>query len=537
MFVGKIGRTRGDEGSIAVLAGVIIPVVLVVVALAFATLVWGASETEAQRASDEAAEQAAASMALVDFPYASVTTLSAASYPNLSSQVVSQLTSSLPTLTPCATLGNPVSAASSLLGNGGLLGSILSGLGVGSLSSLTTAVNSLSSTLTTALSSVPSSCAGLGSITPFPGAPTSAYQVACAQAAAGMTSSTAPYANRFYADTDGNAQPTCSNGRVKVSVATGSPLLGFGSSGVTVGNNLNLTLASGLSNVQSSLASLGVHLDTSLAGTICPQVNVEVDQQVRSPVVPKTSVVDGRSSAKRVVKNAVVVPVFNGLSLQSVTGANAAALAPSGQASIVNGATTIPAVNLNSTLLAGQKALLGLLDSLNASINAKLTADNLGVVQLNGTTSTVSTTASLPAPLPAVAGNVSALNMLTCLRNTLAQIYDPPVGDAPTVQEVLSQAAASGDAVQLVQVGAMPCTGATTAAAALSCVTAAPLQTTASALSKLTGLYDVPFLDVTPVLIRDVGNGNFMAVPVHATQASGAFRAALVRSSNERYAP
>src|SRR5689334_3307 len=206
MFVGKIGRRRGDEGSIAVLAGVIIPVVLVVVALAFATLTWGASETETQRASDEAAQQAAASMALVDFPYASVTTLSAASYPNLSSQVVSQLTSSLPTLTPCATLGNPVSAASSLLGNGGLLGSILSGLGIGSLSSLTTAVNSLSSTLTTALSSVPSSCAGLGSITPFPGAPTSAYEVACAQAAAGMTSSTAPYANRFYADSSVDAQ-------------------------------------------------------------------------------------------------------------------------------------------------------------------------------------------------------------------------------------------------------------------------------------------------------------------------------------------
>jgi hypothetical protein len=536
MFVGKIGRHRGDEGSIAVLAGVIVPVVLVVVALAFATLTWGASETETQRASDEAAQQAAASMALVDFPYASVTTLSSASYPNLGSQVVSQLTSSLPSLTPCATIGNPVSAASSLLGNGGLLGTVLSGLGVGSLSSLTTAVNGLSSTLTSALSSLPASCAGLGSITPFPSAPTSAYQTACAQASAGMTSSTAPYAHRFYADSSVDAQPSCTNGRVKVGVATGSPLLGFGSSGVTVGNNLNLTLASGLSAVQTSLASLGVHLDTSLAGTICPQVNVEVDQPVRSPVLPKTSVINGRSSAKRVVKNAVVVPVFNGLSLQSVTGASAAVLGASGQTSIAGG-VTISAVNLNSTLLAGQKAMLSLLDSVNASINAKLAADNVGVAQLNGTTSTVSTSASLPAPLPAVAGNVSALNLLTCLRNTIAQIYDPPVGDAPTVNEVLAQAAASGDPVSIVQVGAMPCTGATTAAAALSCVTAAPLQTTASALSKLTGLYDVPFLDVTPVMIRDVGNGNFMAVPVHATQASGAFRASLVRSTDERYAP
>jgi hypothetical protein len=535
-FVRARHGRHDDGGSIAVLAAVIIPVVLVVVALAFATLVWGASETELQRSSDEAAEQAAATAVLVDFPYASVTTLTSASYPQLSSQVVSQLLSTLPSLTPCATLGNPVSAVSGLLSPGGLLGAVLTGLGIGAVSTLNTAVAALPAPLAGALSSLPANCNGLGSIAPFPNLPAYTNKTACDQAAGGVTDSTAPYSNRFFDGASSDAQPTCANGRVRVAFATGSPLLGFGGASVTAGDQLQLSLASGLSTVQSSLASLGVHLDTSLSGTLCPQVNVEIDQPVRSPVLPKTSVTNGRSSAKRVVKNAVVVPVFNGLSLQSVTGPTPGVLSPTGLGTVV-GSTTIPAVNLNSTLLAGQKAMLGLLDSLNANINAKLAADNVGVAQLNGTLSTVSASASLPAPLPAVAGNVSTLNLLSCLRNTLAQIYDPPVGDAPTVDEVLKQAAASGDPTMLVQVGALPCAGATSAAAALSCVALAPAQTAASALSKATGLYDVPFFDVTPVMIRDVGNGNFAAVPVHATQASGAFRASLVRSTDERYAP
>jgi hypothetical protein len=534
--VGSLGR--GDDGAIAVLAAALVPVVLVVVALAFGTMVWGASETEAQRASDEAAEQAAAATGLLDLPYASLPSLSSASYPTLQSQLVSQLTATAPTVTPCATLGNPVSAANGLLANGGLLGPVLTGLGIGQASALTSAVAALPSTLSSALASLPSSCAGLGAVPPFPAVPLSSSQTACTQAAAAMSGPAAPYGTRFYDGPASDVQPTCANGRVRTAFATGSPLLGFGSSGVAVGNRLQLTAASGLSTVQSTLAPLGVRLDTTLPETLCPQVNVEVDQPVRSPVLPKTSVTTGRSSAKRVVKNAVVVPVFNGLSLQSVTGVNPATLAPGGQGAVVNGVTTIPAVNLNSQLLAPlQKQLLGVIDTLNSSINAKLAASGVGVVQLDGTLTALSATATPAAPLPAVAGNVSTLNLLSCLRTTLTQVYDPPVGDAPTVDEVLSQAAASGDPVQLVQVGVQPCSTATTAASALSCVTAAPQQTAASALNKATGLYDVPFLDVTPAVVRDIGNGNYLAVPVHASQASGAFRAALVRSTDERYAP
>ncbi len=56
----------------------------------------------------------------------------------------------------------------------------------------------------------------------------------------------------------------------------------------------------------------------------------------------------------------------------------------------------------------------------------------------------------------------------------------------------------------------------------------------ADTLGRVTGVYPVPFFDVTPVLLRDLGNGNFTALPVHAAQASGAFRATLVRS-DDRY--
>jgi hypothetical protein len=538
--VGVWRGRRGDEGSIAVLAGVIIPVVLVVISLAFATLVWGASETEVQRSSDEAAEQAAASAALIDFPYSSVTTLTSASYPQLSGQLVSQLLGSQPSLTPCAALGNPVAAVSGLLNPGGLLGAILGPLGIGSTSALNTAVAALPAPVSAALASLPANCNGLGSIAPFPALPAYTNKTACDQAAAGVASDTAPYSNRFFDGASVDAQPTCANGRVRVAYATGSPLLGFGGTSATVGDHMQLSLASGVSAVQTDLASLGVHLDTSLSSLICPQVNVEIDQPVRGPILPKTSTINGRSSAKRVVKNAVVVPVFNGLSLAPVTGAAAPVLGPNGM-STVNGATTTQAVDLNSYLLQGQKALLNVLDTVNVAINAKLTADNLGVAQLNGTLNAVSATATLPAPLPAVAGNVSGLNLLTCLRNTLAQIYDPPTGsDAPTVDEVLKNASTTGDTVMMIQVGVQSCVGATSAAAALGslgCVAAAVPQGAATALNKLTGLYDVPFLDVTPVMVKDIGNGNFAAVPVHALQASGAFRASLVRSTDERYAP
>lgn len=512
---------------------------MLVIAVAFSTLVWSASESEVQRASDQAAVKTAASSALMDLPASAIPSLAAGSYPVLSQQLVSQLLSSQPILGPCSTIGNPIGATSGLLNTGGLLGPVLSGLGIGSSSALTSAISLLPASMQSALSSLPTSCSGLGSITAYPSVGSNVLSDACATASAAVTDSTAPYSTRYFSGVSTDTQPTCTNGRVRVSYLSGSPLIGFGGGSAAVSNVLQLQAASGLSSVQADLASLGVHLDTALPNVMCPQVNVEVDQTVQGPVLSPTTTTTGRSSARRIIKNAVVVPVFNGLALSSVT--SLATPAASGQATVSAGVTT-NAVNLNSTLLAGQKALLGVLDTVNTQINNALTAANAGVSVLNGTTSTVSATGSgvLPAPLPAVAGNVGSLNLLSCLRKTLTQIYDPPTGDAPTVDEVLANAAATGDPVDLVQVGVVPCATATTAADPLStgCLQAAGAQGAASAVSKLTGLYDVPLLDVTPALVRSVGNGNYMAVPVEAAQASGAFRAGLIRSTtDERYAP
>ena len=70
---------RGDDGSIAVLAAVTFPVVLLCVALAFAAIVWSSSEHEAQRAADQAAVRAAATAFLgTDFPYNDIPPLTSA---------------------------------------------------------------------------------------------------------------------------------------------------------------------------------------------------------------------------------------------------------------------------------------------------------------------------------------------------------------------------------------------------------------------------------------------------------------------------
>lgn len=529
----KLHRLRtGDEGSIAVMAAVIVPVVLLVIALALASLVWATSETETQRAADEGALQAAASALLVDFPYSTVSTLSTA-YPTLRQKVPA---GTLPELTPCESLSDPVEAVEGLT------------------TSTTTTVLGVTTTLTSplnpllgatadelaVLNGLPGDCTGLSPIAPIPNLPTTSRREACESAAKSMLE--ASYALRFYADDPDDAtdspQPTCANRRIRAAFATQSPLIGFGTTTVGAGGELSLSAPPELSTVHDVLEPLGVRLDTTLPNAVCPQVNVEVDQPVREPVFDRASTPNGRATARRVVKNAVVVPVFNGLAL---TSAHEAVAAADDLLATVTGKDTLdevrlPAQNLNTTLLAEQKRLLALLDQVDVAINARLAAANAAVAELNGVTDPVLADASetLGVPVPPVTANLGSLNLLKCLRDTVSQVFDPPSGDAPTVEEVLASAAATGEPVQLIQVGAMSCTGAVSAVEALRCVQAA----TGTVAGSVTGLYDIPFLDVTPALVKDVGDGQYQAVPVHASQASGAFRASLVRAAGDsRYAP
>ncbi len=522
-----------DEGSVAVMAAVIIPVVILVIALALAALVWASSETETQRASDEAAVQAAASALLIDYPYSSVAPTSAL-MPTLSS-VGATTGTTPPSLSPCETVGQPIDAVLGLTKTT----TVTSLLGVVSTVTSPIVPSGITAAQQALLDSLPTSCAGLSPIPAIANPPAPSLSEACSTAEEAMRG--ASYALRFYADDPNSAtdtaEPTCPNGRVRTGFSTQTPLIGFGNTAVGAGGQLSLSVPPDLTAVQTALAPLGVHLNTALPNAICPRVNVEVDQPVREPVFDRSSTPNGRSTARRVVKNAIVVPVFNGMGIASASAAVSASA--SGVATVTgSGATavTLPAQNLNVTLLAAQQRLLGLLDEMDAAINARLAAANTQVTTLNGTVNAVTGTAGaqLGVPVPGVTTNLGSLNLLKCLRDTVSQVFDPPSGDAPTVEEVLAAASAAGEPVQLIQVGARSCNNDPLAILALSCVQAA----TGTVAGSVTGLYDIPFLDVTPVLVKDVGNGNYQAVPVHATQASGAFRASLVRTSgNSRYSP
>lgn len=520
---------RGDDGSIAVLAAVTFPVVLACVALAFAAIVWSSSEHEAQRAADQAAVRAAATAFLAtDFPYDEIPSPVTA-YPDVAA--IASL-AGLPApagLSECGTVGLPTGVVS----NASTVTAALSGLVAG--------LPSVPSSLT-----LPVDCADVSPYAP-PVVLSQADQslfVACATAKDAMSAEQAKYGTDFYKG-DGDPQPSCDNGRVGVKLATGSPFLGFGSTATDATTGaLDATVPSQLAVVQEALAAFGIRLDSSLPNLVCPEVSVTIDQPVREPLFDRFSEPSGRATARRIVKNAVVVPVYNGRAITAAAdGAVAASATGVGvQTTLSNGTTVvIPPQNLNALLLAQQKQMLALLDEVDAIADAAVTAANVSVDALNGTFAGIDPKAPQPAPT-AAAEPLRSLRLTKCLRDTLAQIYDPPSGDAPTANEVLADAAETGEQVLLVQVGAVEADCAEAGAIAVTqVVSGAPeciRAATAPQVNPLTGVYEVPFFDVTPALVQDLGDANYAAVPLHATQAAGAFRGGLVRAPGDtRYDP
>jgi hypothetical protein len=510
---------RGDDGSIAVLAAVTFPVVLVCVALAFAAIVWSASEHESQRAADQAAVRAAATAFLAtDFPYEEIPSPSVA-YPDVATIAGKAGLAAPAALPACGTVGLPK----------------------GVLPNASAVLGAVTSALT-----LPASCAGVGPFAP-PAVLSEADQslsVACATATDAMSPETATYANDFYKG-DGEPQPSCANGRVGVRLATGSAFVGFGSVPTdSVTGALDATIPSQFATVQAVLAAYGIRLDSALPNLVCPEVSVRIDQPVREPLFDRFSEPSGRATARRLVKNAVVVPVYDGRAITAATdGAVAASAGGLGvQTTLSNGTTVvIPPQNLNTLLLSQQKQLIALLDEVDAIADAAVRAANVSVDALNGTFAGIDPSAPQPVPT-AGAAPLSSLRLTKCLRDTLSQIYDPPSGDAPTADEILGAAAESGEQVLLVQVGtvAADCTEAgairvtQVVSGAPPCVRAA----TTPQVNRITGAYEVPFFDVTPALVQDLGDANYAAVPLHATQAAGAFRGGLVRAGGDtRYDP
>jgi hypothetical protein len=511
---------RRDDGSIAVLAAVTFPVVLLCVALAVSTMVWASSEHETQRAANQAAVRAAATAFLgTDFPYEQVPGLTTpVTYPDVDAIAAWAGISPPADASDCGTVGVPPSATH------------LGPLTVTAQGSLT----------------LPADCDDVGPwVVPPPLGETDASRaVACSTARDAMAPDSARYANSFYGGS-GDSQPDCKldgTGRIGVTLATGSPLVGFGQQAADAGSGALATqLPPQFGSVAELLGAFGIHLSTALPSLLCPEISVSVDQPVREPVFDRKSAPNGKATARRIVKNAVIVPVYNGDSISSTT-STAVQVGNAVQTTVEGGTTVvIPPRNLNSQLIDAQQQMLTLLDEVDAIADAAIRAGDVSVDQLNGTFSGMDPTAEQPPPLPG-AGPLEGLRMTKCLRDTLGQIYDPPSGDAPTTDEVLKDAAETGDQVVVVQVGIVQaaCTepGAIHTVRGLlrsdDCVRAA----TSPTYHPSTGVYEVPFFDVTPVLVQDVGNHNYEAVPVHASQAAGAFRGGLVRSStNERYDP
>jgi hypothetical protein len=527
---------RTDDGAIAVLAAVTFPLVLTSVALAFAAIVWSSSESEAQRAADAAAVRAAATAFLgADFPYSDLPGVTTPlTYPDVDGLAALAHLTPPADVSQCGTVGLPPGVV-----NGA--NAYPTEVRVGGVHA--SASVSPSPHVPEALV-LPANCAAVGpyAVPPPLAGTDQSNVVACSTATQAMTDNSAPYANRFYKG-GGDSVPSCDNRRVRVKLATGSPLLGFGQNVTDSAGNLATDSVSQLTLVEQALATLGVHLDTSLPSLMCPEISVMVDQPVREPVFDVFSTPNGRSTARRIVKNAVVVPVYNGQAISSTFNAtaHAAAVGEGVAVTLSNGTTvTIPPQNLNALLIAQQHKMLGLLDQVDALVDATLKAANVSADALNGTFTGVDPKA--PQAPPGAASPLQSLRVTKCLRDTLAQVYDPPSGDAPTAEEVMEQAASSGEQILVVQVGAVQANCNEVGAIDVSpVVTGAPecIRTaTTPQVNPLTGVYEVPFFDVTPALVQDIGHHDFEAVPLHASQASGAFRGGLVRDKNDtRYDP
>jgi hypothetical protein len=518
---------RTDDGSIAVLAAVTFPVVLLCVALATATIVWSASEHETQRAADAAAVRAAATAFLgTDFPYQQLPGVTTPlTYPDVNAIAAWSHTPLPAGLSECGTVGLPPVTLD--------YPGVHFSSGGGSVSTL------------------PVGCAGVGPFAPpVPlTAADSSRTVACETARNAMAPATASYANRFH-EGSGGTQPSCDpdpdgTRRINVKLATGSPLVGFGEHATdTVTGDLASRPVGELGSISAALAAFGVHLDSSLPSLLCPEVSVTVDQPVREPVFDRSTAPNGRATARRIAKNAVVVPVYQGQKIEAATRGevHAAAFGSGVDMSTSSGATVhIPPQNLNALLLDRQQQLLTLVDEMDAVIDSVVRDANLSVDQLNGVYQGIDPTVPQPPPLPATQP-LDGLRLTKCLRDTLTQIYDPPGGDAPTADEVMEQAAASGEQILVVQVGAIrtACTapGAIPAIPTVNPDDACIAAATSPRVDPTSGLYEVPFFDVTPALVQDVGGGNFQTVPLHASQAAGAFRGGLVRdAADDRYDP
>jgi hypothetical protein len=227
-------------------------------------------------------------------------------------------------------------------------------------------------------------------------------------------------------------------------------------------------------------------LNMALPAVLSPRMRVEVRSGFEPPLLSVITGDDGlqmraTAVAQRRLKNAVVVPLVPGGEIQ-------------------------PTFNLNQVIGGRTRnELLATLGTVNTQLN------------------------SLTSRLP------NCNNLLTDLQTDVSDIYNPPLGPAPSMIDVARAAAEAaqsasgrtgvavndlGEAFLGVAVGNQPVNVSTLLAPLGGLVV--------SLLSPALGSLQIPALDVTPVVFRELGNGDVGGVVIAISNAQGLFRATLV---------
>jgi hypothetical protein len=326
--------------------------------------------------------------------------------------------------------------------------------------------------------------------------------VACAYGHDSLSGNSASLINSFGTSPTNPPSTICTDNRVAPTMQSTGALNCVNSIVATVTNRVNsavgsLPLLSGLATpilnsilgnpnnpAPGTVYGLVDSLNMALPAILSPRMRVEVRSGFEPPLLSAITGSDGlqmkaTSVAQRRLKNAVVVP-----------------LVPGGVGSI----------NFNTALNQAQQPLIQTLGNVNTQLNTLTTA--LGLPNCN--------------------------NLLTELQTDLTDLYNPPIGPAPSARDLVeeairaAQSAAARAPAAVDDVGEAVLTIAPGQPVPVSSLVAAVAGPLAGPLVSLLGFTQIPALDVAPVVFTELAGGDISGTIIAAANARGLFQATLV---------
>jgi hypothetical protein len=125
-------------------------------------------------------------------------------------------------------------------------------------------------------------------------------------------------------------------------------------------------------------------------------------------------------------------------------------------------------------------------------------------------------------------------NLLTELQTDLTDLYNPPIGPAPSARDLVeeairaAQSAAARAPAAVDDVGEAVLTIAPGQPVPVSSLVAAVAGPLAGPLVSLLGFTQIPALDVAPVVFTELAGGDISGTIIAAANARGLFQATLV---------